>query len=67
LLDKVSRIGGKRKKVLLLRFGSVKAVAEVYLIDLQKVESISKTVAEKIYNFFHNNNAWRKKHVEAHV
>jgi excinuclease ABC subunit C len=53
-LDEVPGIGGKRKKALLLHFGSAKAVAEAGLTDLQKVEGISKTVAEKIYNFFHD-------------
>ena len=57
LLDKVPGIGRKRKKALLLCFGSAKAVAEAGLIDLQKVEGISKIVAEKIYNFFHDNSA----------
>ena len=55
-LDEIPGIGGKRKKALLLHFGSAKAVAEAGLADLQKVESISKAVAEKIYNFFHDGN-----------
>jgi excinuclease ABC subunit C len=54
-LDEIAGIGGKRKKALLLHFGSAKAVAEAGMSDLQKVEGISKTVAEKIYNFFHEN------------
>ncbi|MFH1159231.1 MAG: excinuclease ABC subunit UvrC [Pseudomonadota bacterium] len=54
LLDDVPGIGRKRKKTLLLHFGSAKAVAEAGMTDLQKVEGISKTVAEKIYNFFHD-------------
>jgi excinuclease ABC subunit C len=53
-LDEIPGIGGKRKKALLLHFGSAKAVAEAGLADLQKVETISKAVAEKIYNFFHD-------------
>jgi excinuclease ABC subunit C len=52
-LDEVPGIGGKRKKALLLHFGSAKAVAEAGLIDLQKVDGISKAVAQKVYNFFH--------------
>lgn len=53
-LDEIAGIGGKRKKALLLHFGSAKAVAEAGLTDLQKVEGISKAFAEKIYNFFHD-------------
>jgi len=52
-LDDVAGIGPKRKKSLLLHFGSGKAVARAGLTDLQKVEGISKAFAEKIYNHFH--------------
>ena len=52
-LDKIPQIGGKRKKSLLLHFGSAKAVAEAGLADLQKVKGISMAMAKKIYDFFH--------------
>lgn len=52
-LDDVPNVGAKRKKALLLHFGSAKAVADAGVADLQKVEGISKAVAELIYNFFH--------------
>lgn len=52
-LDAIAGIGGKRKKALLLHFGSAKGVAEAGVADLQKVAGISKAVAEKIYGFFH--------------
>jgi excinuclease ABC subunit C len=52
-LDQVSGIGAKRKKALLLHFGSAKAVAEAGVADLEKVDGISRAVAEKIYGFFH--------------
>lgn len=52
-LDAIPGIGGKRKKALLMHFGSAKAVAEAGVADLQKVTGISKAVAEKIYGFFH--------------
>lgn len=55
-LDEVAGIGAKRKKALLLHFGSAKAVAEAGVADLQKVDGISKAAAEKIYNFFHDVN-----------
>lgn len=52
-LDSLPGIGAKRKKALLLHFGSAKAVAEAGVADLQKVTGISKAVAERIYAFFH--------------
>lgn len=53
-LDSVPGIGGKRKKALLLHFGSAIAVQRAGIEDLTKVEGISKAVAEKIYNYFHD-------------
>lgn len=53
-LDSVPGIGARRKKALLLHFGSAKAVAEAGVADLQKVTGISKAVAERIYAFFHD-------------
>lgn len=52
-LDAIGGIGAKRKKALLLYFGSAKAVAQAGIEDLQKVEGISRTVAQKIYDQFH--------------
>ena len=53
-LDSIPGIGGKRKKALLLHFGSAHAVERAGIEDLMKVEGISRTVAEKIYGYFHN-------------
>lgn len=52
-LDDIPGIGAKRKKALLLHFGSAKEVATAGLADLEKVSGISKTVAQTIYNHFH--------------
>jgi len=52
-LDKVEGIGAKRKKALLLHFGSARNVARAGLADLEAVNGISKAVAEKIYGHFH--------------
>lgn len=54
-LDDVPGIGAKRKKALLLHFGSGQDVAVAGIQDLEQVEGISRTVAEKIYNHFHDN------------
>jgi excinuclease ABC subunit C len=53
LLDEVAGIGAKRKKALLLHFGSAQAVARAGLTDLAQVAGISETVAKKIYDHFH--------------
>ncbi len=52
-LDEIEGIGAKRKKDLLLFFGSLEDVKNATLEDLQKVNSISKKTAEKIYKYFH--------------
>lgn len=54
-LDSIPGIGARRKKALLLRFGSAQDVAAAGMADLEKVEGISRAMAEKIYNFFHEN------------
>jgi excinuclease ABC subunit C len=52
-LDQIAGIGAKRKKALLLHFGSARAVARAGLSDLCAVEGINETVARKIYDHFH--------------
>ena len=52
-LDEISGIGAKRKKALLLHFGSAQSVARAGLADLEAVEGISRGVAQKIYGHFH--------------
>lgn len=54
LLDEVPGIGAKRKKALLLHFGSAREVARAGLADLASVAGISETVARKIYDHFHS-------------
>jgi len=52
-LDDVAGIGAKRKKALLMHFGSARAVAQAGLTDLASVPGISETVAKVIYDHFH--------------
>ena len=52
-LDDVPGVGATRKRALLAHFGSAKAVARAGLTDLKAVEGISDTIAETIYDFFH--------------
>ncbi|MEX0339032.1 MAG: excinuclease ABC subunit UvrC [Arenibacterium sp.] len=52
-LDDVPGVGATRKRALLAHFGSAKAVARANLSDLKAVDGISDTLAETIYDFFH--------------
>ena len=51
-LDDIDGIGPKRKKALLVHFGSGKAVARANLIDLKAVNGVSDSMAETIYKHF---------------
>lgn len=51
-LDDVPGIGAARKKALLHHFGSFKAVEDASVDQLLKVPGISKSIAQKIHNFF---------------
>lgn len=52
-LDDVPGIGAARKKALLQYFGSAREVKHAGVDDLQKVEGVSRAVAQKIYDYFH--------------
>ena len=53
-IDEIPGIGAKRKKALLHHFGSSREVSRAGLQDLEAVGGISKVVAKKIYDFFHD-------------
>jgi len=53
-LDEIAGIGPGRKKALLHHFGSARAVGRAGLADLERVDGISKAVAQKIYDYFHD-------------
>ena len=53
ILDDVPGIGAKRKKALLLHFGSARSVSQAGLSNLAEVPGISEAVARKIYDHFH--------------
>lgn len=52
-LDEISGIGAKRKKALMHHFGSARGVSRAGLGDLEAVDGISKAVARKVYDHFH--------------
>lgn len=53
-LDDVPGVGATRKRALLAHFGSAKAVSRANLADLKAVGGISESLAQKIYDFFHD-------------
>ena len=52
-LDDIPGIGPLRKRALLARFGSAKAVANAKLADLMAARGISRQMAHTIYAYFH--------------
>ncbi|MDX9917546.1 MAG: excinuclease ABC subunit UvrC [Gudongella sp.] len=53
-LDGISGIGPKRKVELLRHFGSISAIKNAELNELEKVSGMNKKSAENLYNHFHN-------------
>ena len=54
ILDDIADVGEARKKKLLKHFGSSKRVQKASLDELQKVQGIGKSLAEKIYSHLKN-------------
>jgi excinuclease ABC subunit C len=52
-LEQISGIGAKRRQGLLKHFGGIQGIARAGIIDLERVEGISRTLAEQIYAAFH--------------
>jgi len=53
VLDEIPGVGARRKKALLHHFGDPRSVAQAGMADLETVEGISKSMAAKIYDWFH--------------
>ena len=54
VLDQVPGIGARRKRALLVHFGSARGVEQAGLLDLEQVPGINKAVAKSIYDHFHD-------------
>lgn len=52
-LDDIPGIGPTRKRALLLHFGTASRVRAAALDDLQRVPGISASVAQAVYDFYH--------------
>ena len=55
-LDEIEGIGPTRKRALLQRFGSAKAVSRAALADLTAVPGVSRALAQQIYDHFNGGN-----------
>lgn len=53
ILDEVPGIGARRKKALLHHFGDARSVSQAGRADLEAVDGISKSMAARIYDWFH--------------
>jgi excinuclease ABC subunit C len=56
-LDGVTGIGGKRKKALLVRFGSLKGVKEATLAQLAETDGMTGTAAQAVWEHLHGKRA----------
>ncbi len=56
ILEQIDGVGPKRRQRLLKQFGGLQELANAGVEDLERVEGISRKLAEKIYQNFHNDN-----------
>ena len=54
-LDEIPGIGPRRKRALLLHFGTAKAIAQASFEDLTKAPGVNEATAKAVYDFFHDN------------
>jgi excinuclease ABC subunit C len=52
-LDEIEGVGPGRKRALLHAFGSARGVSRASVADLEKVDGVSRALAERVYGFFH--------------
>ena len=52
-LDEVPGIGPRRKRALLLHFGTAKAASRASLDDLMRTPGVNEATAKAVYDFFH--------------
>jgi excinuclease ABC subunit C len=53
VLEQIRGLGSKRRQLLLRQFGGLQEVARAGIEDLTKVHGISKAIAQRIYDAFH--------------
>lgn len=55
ILDDIPNVGEKRRRALLMKFGSVEKIKEATMEEILETPSIDKKSAESIYNYFNGN------------
>ncbi len=55
ILDDIPNVGEKRRRALLMKFGSVDKIKEATVEEILETPSIDKKSAESIYNYFNGN------------
>ena len=53
IFDEIPGIGAKRKKLLIIKFGSLENIKKASLKDLKILKGIPENIAKKVFNFFH--------------
>lgn len=56
VLDDIPYVGEKRRRALLMKFGSVDNIKKASMQELLETQSIDKKSSESIYNYFNGNN-----------
>ena len=56
VLDYIPYVGEKRRRALLVKFGSIDNIKKASMQELLETQSIDKKSAESIYNYFNGNN-----------
>lgn len=56
VLDDIPYVGEKRRKALLMKFGSLDNIKRASIQELLEIQSIDKKSAESIYNYFNDDN-----------
>ncbi len=54
-LDEIGGVGPRRKRALLLHFGTLKAIERASLDDLAHTPGVNEATAKAVYDFFHPN------------
>jgi len=54
ILEKIPGIGAARRKKLIIHFGGLREISQAGVEDLIKIKGISRTQAQKIYDYLHD-------------
>jgi len=54
IFDQLSGIGPKRKKMLILHFGSIEKIKNASKDELKSVPGLSEKIINKVYDFFNS-------------